>query len=107
MGRIYLSHFYTTLVEHCLQVVVGHKQSMGLSQKWISFTEEWILKLSISDQQFIFRVFDSLYNNTSTDCALKFASNVETYDMNRERLFKLERDFAIKGGLIGSCSDEE
>lgn len=106
MGRIYLRHFYTTLVEHCLQVVVGHKQGMDLSQKWISFTEEWILKLSRSDQQFIFRAFDSLYNTSHTDVALRI-SDVETYDMNRERLFKLERDFAIKGGLIGSCSDEE
>lgn len=107
MGRIYLTHFYTTFVEHCLQVVVGHKPSMGLPKKWISFSEEWILKLSISDQQLIFRAFDSLYNySTTTDRALKI-SDVETYDMNRERLFKLERDFAIKGGLIGSCSDEE
>lgn len=108
MGRIYLMHFYTTLVEHCIRVVVGHKDTMGLSQKWINFTTEWVQNLSDSDRNFVYVVFQAIYNHVDIDVPLKmYSSEEETYDMNRERLFKLERDFAIKGGLIGSCSDEE
>lgn len=102
MGQIYFRQFYTPLVEHCLRVVIAEKKPFGLRQDWIDFATKWVENLSDSDRNFVTFVFSKEYFNSYE--GLSCYEPYESYLLKHRRLFELERDFAVKGGLI---SEEE
>ncbi|MCH4153355.1 MAG: hypothetical protein LKF32_01730 [Mageeibacillus sp.] len=106
MGQIKFMQFYTRLVEHFLRMTVRNSSVTGeVPQYWHSFTTHWIENLSDEDKKFICFVFDKQYDD-SRDGIGCYPSE-DAYPVKRERLYRLERDFAIAGGLIveGSTND--
>ena len=101
MGQIYFKQFYTPIVEHCLHVVVSGRNANSLTQDWIDFTTNWLQNLSEKDKDFVTFVFGKDYFNSYE--GLSCYHPEEDYHGKHHRLFELELDFAIRGGLV----DEE
>ena len=106
MGRIKLRWFYTELVEHYLRMAVRYKTvSKSSSQYWCDKTQNWISQLSEKDNEFIRFVFDKQFFNTSEGLyCYQCADDMYT---KRIRLAELEKNFAIKCGLISEYVTEE
>lgn len=100
MGSIRLKWYYTELVEHYLRMAVRHtKVSEATSNKWFVFTRKWIEKQSPEDKDFICFVFAYQFRKT-IDGLNSFVCKEPTPLMaKRERLSKLEKQFAIDSGL--------
>lgn len=99
MAQIKTRWFYTELVEHYLRMAVRYKVvSKSSSQQWFDTTKKWIESLSDEDKQFIEFVFNKQFFTTSEG----LYCFQEDRDMltKRRRLGNLEKDFAIKTGLI-------
>lgn len=106
MGRIKLRWFYTDLVEHYLRMVVRYKTvSKASSQHWFDLTTDWIKRLSEKDKYFIRFVFDKQFYNTPEGLYC-YQSKDDIY-VKRIRLAELEKDFALKCGLIGEYNTDE
>lgn len=104
MGRIYFRQFYTSFVEYCLRVVVRKWNKMDLTDEWHKFTTYWLDNiLSDEDRSFIRFVFDEKFYN-SAEGVVCYEPN-EDYEIKRRRLFALEKQFAIDGGLISEQHD--
>lgn len=100
MGRIKLRWFYTELVEHYLRMAVRYKTvSKSSSQYWYDKTQNWINQLSEKDNQFIRFVFDKQFFYTSEGLYC-YQCEDDMY-AKRVHLTELEKDFALKRGLIG------
>lgn len=99
MGQIKFTQFYTRLVENYLRVVIQYKwKNNFIPQEWHNFTTFWLDQLSEEDKKFIYFVFDKQYENIYE--GLGCYPGKEPYQAKREWLYRLERDFAIAGGLI-------
>lgn len=99
MGRIYFRQFYTLFVEYCLKVVVRKWYKHDLTDEWYKFTTYYLDNiLSEEDRNFIRFVFDERFYNTTEGLVCYEPS--EDYEIKRRRLFALERNFAIAGGLV-------
>lgn len=106
MGRIKSRWFYTDLVEHYFRMVVRYKTvSKTSSQHWFDITTDWINELSDEDKQFIRFVFDKQFYSTSEGLYC-YQSKDDMY-VKRIRLAELEKDFALKSGLIDDCNTGE
>lgn len=108
MARIKFYRVYTNLVEHYFRLAVRYEYvSKDRAQEWHTFTRTWFDCLTKEDYDFITFVFQSCY--LRTDFALyEYVSpgnenlpKTVNYDINRSRLYELERKFAIDAGLIG------
>lgn len=98
MRRIYFRQFYTSFVEYCLKVVVRKWYKNDLTDEWHKFTAYWLdNNLSEEDRNFIRFVFDERFYTTAEGLVCYEPS--EDYEIKRRRLFVLERNFAIAGGL--------
>lgn len=103
MGQIKTRWFYTELVEHYLRMAVRYERvSKASSQHWFDITKNWIAGLSEKDKQFIQFVFDRQFYNTAE--GLYCYQSVDDMYAKRIRLGELEKDFALKCGLIGEGS---
>ncbi len=103
MGRIKLRWFYTDLVEHYFRMAVRYKTvSKASSQHWFDITTDWINELSDEDKQFIRFVFDKQFFSTAE--GLYCYQCKDDMFLKRVRLAELEKDFALKCGLIGEDS---
>ena len=103
MGRIKLRWFYTDLIEHYFRMAVRYKTvSKASSQLWFDITKDWIANLSDKDKEFIRFVFDKQFFSTAE--GLYCYQSVDDMYAKRIRLGELEKDFALKCGLIGEGS---
>lgn len=99
MGQIKFKTFYTDLVEHYLRMAVRYRTvSKSSSQKWFDITKNWIETLSDEDKKLIMFVFDKKFF-TTTEGLYCFSGKVEML-LARRRLLDLEKEFALKTGLI-------
>lgn len=106
MGQIKFRWFYTDLVEHYFRMAVRYKTvSKASSQHWFDLTTDWINKLSDEDKQFIRFVFDKQFYSTSEGLYC-YQSKDDMY-VKRIRLAELEKDFALKCGLIDEYNTGE
>lgn len=103
MGHIKTRWFYTELVEHYLRMAVRYETvSKASSQHWFDITKDWIANLSDKDKQFIRFVFDKQFFSTAE--GLYCYQCKDDMFLKRVRLAELEKDFALKCGLIGEDS---
>ena len=103
MRRIKTRWFYTELVEHYLRMSVRFETvSRASSQHWFDITKGWINRLSDEDKQFIRFVFDKQFFSTAE--GLYCYQCKDNMFLKRVRLAELEKDFALKCGLIGEDS---
>lgn len=99
MGRIRFRWFYTELCEHFLRMAVRYKTvSKASSQHWFTISRDWIAGLSEKDKRFIRFVFDRQFYSTAE--GLYCYQNGDDMHTKRSHLAELEKDFAIKCGLI-------
>lgn len=106
MGQIKFRWFYTDLVEHYFRMAVRYKTvSKASSQHWFDITVDWINELSDEDKQFIRFVFDKQFYSTSEGLYC-YQSKDDMY-VKRIRLAELEKDFALKCGLIAEYNTDE
>lgn len=101
MTQIRTKWYYTDLVEHFLRMAVRYNVvSNPRSQQWIDDTKQWLKTLPGEDKAFIQYVFDKQFFKTSN--GLYAVNPSESMLSKRRRLEELERDFAIKTGIIGA-----
>lgn len=106
MGRIKLRWFFTDLVEHYLRMAVRYKTvSKASSQHWFTITRDWIAGLSEKDKHFIRFVFDRRFYSTAE--GLYSYQNGDDMHTKRSYLAELEKDFAVKCGLIGENQSDD
>lgn len=99
-GRIYFVQYYTRFVEYCFREYVQYPdRKRRLPETWEDFTGKWLEKLNESDRDFITYVFNPAFRYSSEGCANYQAESPSDYQRNRDRLFRMERDFAIESGL--------
>lgn len=104
MGRIYFRQYYTQFVEYCLRTATN-RQRKDLPGAWYSLATDWLdNSLSEEDREFIRFVFDKKFFNSSEGLACYDPG--ENYEVKRRRLFRLEKKFAIAGGLIAANADK-
>ena len=103
MGRIKTRFFYTDLVEHYFRILARYETvSKASSQLWFDITKDWIANLSDKDKEFIRFVFDKQFFSTAE--GLYCYQCKDDMFLKRVRLAELEKDFALKCGLIGEDS---
>ena len=106
MGQIKTRWFYTELVEHYLRMAVRYETvSKASSQHWFDITKDWIANLSDKDKQFIRFVFDRQFYSTAEGLYC-YQCKDDMY-VKRIRLSELEKDFALKSGLIDNYNTGE
>ena len=106
MGRIKLRWFYTDLIEHYFRMAVRYKTvSKASSQLWFDITKDWIANLSDKDKEFIRFVFDKQFFSTAE--GLYCYQCKDDMFLKRVRLAELEKDFALKSGLIDNYNTGE
>ena len=103
MGQIKTRWFYTELVEHYLRMAVRYEVvSKASSQRWFDITKDWIANLSDKDKKLNnLKLLRKFYNTAE---GLYCYQSVDDMYAKRIRLGELEKDFALKCGLIGEDS---
>lgn len=91
------NYIYTALVELYLRATV--RKWATIPNEWYNFTLMWLEFLPDEDRKFLEFVFseDFYYSADGVAC---YQSETESHFEKRERLHRLERKFAIDGGLI-------
>lgn len=104
MSFLKFKTYYTALVEHYFRMAVRYKTVTNIStQNWHIFTNRWIDLQSKEDKKFILFVFDYQFRNTLD--GLRCFEPTETLYAKRERLAKLEKQFATDSGVYDEVSD--
>ena len=87
-----MRRYYQSLVEHYLKLATRYpKADNPIQQQWYDKTHEWLNNLPESDRRFVIDIFGK---RGERDVRLNLNSSTH------RRLDKIERDFAIKTGLI-------
>lgn len=109
MGRIYFKQYYTNFVEYCFRAHFYERKR--LPEEWKEFTDEWFEEQTDEDIEFMSFVFDKRFNTTMAGCenygVLSAQDRYGTiFDENARRLFQLEQDFAVRGGLTSHAVND-
>lgn len=108
MAKFKFYRVYTNLVEHYLRQAVRYEHvGKEKAQDWHKFTKTWLSFLPDEDREFLQFVFSIDFHRT--DFALyeyvgkgnEELPKPANYDLNRNKLYELERQFAVHAGLIG------
>lgn len=107
MGRIRFYMVYTDLVEHYLRLGVRYEKARHYQcEDWHKFTKEWLSTLDTEDNLFLNFIFGSRFRRTDFGLYEYVHPGNErlekevNYEFNRQKLFGLERKFAVDAGLI-------
>ena len=115
MGRIRFKTYYCELVEHYFRMAVRNKTVYDDTPlDWFIFTKEWIGMQSEEDREFItfifgrgfYKTFDGMYcfGHEKSPSWLKGVNSYNLMNVMRDRLCKLERDYAIAAKLVNPDS---
>lgn len=104
MSGIRLKWYFTELVEHYFRMAVRYtKVSNQTPKDWFVFTRYWIDMQSPEDKEFIRFVFAYRFRTTIDGLNAFVCKEPVPLQDKRERLAKLEKQFALDAGLY----DEE
>lgn len=99
MGQIRFKMPCTDLVQYYIRTTVRYSWNDGfIPKEWHIFCKNWLDMLSDSDRELIYFVFDKQFCDVFE--GLSCYQNGEIYQTKKERLFNLEKNFAIAGGLV-------
>lgn len=103
MGQIKSKPFYAELVEHYFRMAVRYSiVPDGVQLHWFDFTTFWIEGLPKEDKEFIHFVFKRQFINTN-DGLYHFKCDYGL-SIKRERLWELEKRFAVDAELVGEVN---
>lgn len=106
MALIPMGMYYQSIVETFLRSTIRN-ESGYIPDNWLEFTTEWLEKQSEEDRELLEYLFNK--NFYSYEQAIRNLSDRKYDDFKnvKNRLFKLEKDFANQSGLFDSFKYDE
>ncbi|MFV0351837.1 MAG: hypothetical protein ACK5JF_05950 [Oscillospiraceae bacterium] len=108
MSGIQFKWYFTAVVEHFMRLAVRYREATSpTSQRWLSFTQNWIEGQSAEDGDFIRFVFAYRFRSTIDGLNAFVCEEPVPLQAKRERLARLEKQFALDAGLCGEDTNQE
>lgn len=106
MSHVFFKQYYMDFVEYCFR---AHYQGRNrLPDVWLNFINTWFEHISEEDEAFLAFVFSDRFKRAFDGCT-EYAEPQQECDTarNKMRLFRLEKDFAVTGGLTRESANTD